>query len=66
MPAGYVSDPGFDFGAHESELTLLNELPRRDSPERSRLDLTIADLLANFAAHSRNALRGILRESNSP
>ena len=66
MPAGYVLDPGFDFGTREAEITLLNELPRRDNPERNRLDLTIADLLANFGAHSRNALRGILRESASP
>ncbi len=66
MPPGYVSDPGFDFGAHEADITLLNELPKRDGPERSRLDSTLADLLANFGSHSRNALRGILRESTSP
>ncbi len=63
MPAAYVSDPGFDFGSEESGITLLLEAAR---PERVKLDATLADLMANFGAHSRNALRGILRASTPP
>lgn len=66
MPAAYVSDPGFDFGVKEGSITLLNELPKRDTPERMRLDANLSELMGNFGAHSRNALRGILRASNPP
>ncbi len=63
MPASYVSDPGFDFGSQESSIRLLAPLSRHESPERARLDAALAELMGNFGAHSRNALRGILRES---
>jgi hypothetical protein len=35
-----------------------------DSPERQKLDASLAEMMANFAAHSRNGLRGILRASD--
>jgi hypothetical protein len=63
MPAAYVSDPGFDFGSEESSINLLADAARQARPERARLDAVVADLMANFGAHSRNAMRGILRES---
>lgn len=63
MPAAYVSDPDFDFAAHEGSITLLGELPRSDSAERSRLDASVAEWLGNFGAHSRIGLRGILKAS---
>jgi hypothetical protein len=66
MPAAFVSDPGFDFGAKEPETHLPSELFKTDSPQRARLDMSIAEAMANFGAHSRNALRGILRASSSP
>jgi hypothetical protein len=66
MPAAYVSDPSFDFGVREASINLLNELPKKDSPERLRLEAGVAELMGNFGAHSRNALRGILRASNPP
>jgi hypothetical protein len=66
MPAAYVSDPGFDFGGEESSITLLPDAVRQTRPERTRLDAALADLMANFGAHSRNALRGILRASTPP
>ena len=61
MPAAFVSDPGFDFSAHDMAIRLLDEPGRRDNPERARLESAIAELMLNFGAHSRNALRGILR-----
>jgi hypothetical protein len=66
MPAAYVSDPGFDFGGEESSTGLLADSGRQARPERARLDALLADLMANFGAHSRNAMRGILRASTPP
>jgi hypothetical protein len=66
MPAAYVSDPGFDFGNEEGSINLLAEAGRQERPERLRLDAVLADLMANFGAHSRNAMRGILRASTPP
>jgi hypothetical protein len=63
MPPAYVSDPGFDFGSEEANINLLSDAARQERPERARLDAVLADLMANFGAHSRNALRGILRAS---
>jgi hypothetical protein len=66
MPAAYVSDPGFDFGSEESSISLLVDAAGQAKPERARLDAVLADLMANFGAHSRNAMRGILRASTPP
>jgi hypothetical protein len=66
MPAAYVSDSGFDFGARESDINLLGELSKTEGPDRARLEMSVAELMANFGAHSRNALRGILRVSDQP
>ncbi len=64
LPATYVADPAFDFAARESGINLVAEMSRRESQERARLDATLAELMGNFGAHSRNALRGILRASD--
>jgi hypothetical protein len=61
LPAGYVSDPGFDFGVKESGIDLLAELGKQDASQRTRLDNALTELLGNFGAHSRNAVRGILK-----
>lgn len=66
MPAQYVSDPGFDFGVKESDIDLMGQLSKQDPAKRARLDSAIAELLGNFGAHSRNAVRGILKASAKP
>ena len=66
MPPGLVSDPAFDFGTKEDTINMVQELARRDPADRAKLDAAIAELLGNFGAHSRNALRGILKASNQP
>jgi hypothetical protein len=66
MPAAYVSDPGFDFASREDSIKLLSDASQQEKPERARLDAALVDLMANFGAHSRNALRGILRASTPP
>jgi hypothetical protein len=66
MPPSLVSDPSFDFGVKEDGINVTQELAKRDPADRARLDAAIAELLGNFGAHSRNAVRGILKASNQP
>lgn len=61
VPLGYVSDPAFDFGVHAKDIDLAAEITRQDAAARSALEATIATLMRNFGAHSRNTVRGILR-----
>jgi hypothetical protein len=66
MPPAYESDPGFDFGVHESTIDLLAQLrqigsnPAANEDKQDRLKQLTAQLMANFGAHSRNTMRGIL------
>ncbi len=64
MPAKFVSDPSFDFGVKESEITLVDELAKQDGASRAKLENALAELLGNFGAHSRNAVRSIMKASN--
>lgn len=61
LSARYVSDPKFDFGVKESGINLLAELSKEDNAHRAQLETIVAELLGNFGAHSRNAIRGILK-----
>ena len=64
MPPLWVSDPAFDFGAQEDSINVNAEMAKRDPEARAKLDAAIAEMLGNFGAHSRNAVRGILKASN--
>lgn len=67
MPKAYVNDPQFDFGPKADTIALNEEVARSASAAmRQRAEASIADLLGNFGAHSRNAIRGILRASSQP
>ena len=76
LPPAYVSDPAFDFGVKESGIDLVAQLDRQgpdqqaNAVQRTKFDNAIAELLGNFGAHSRNAVRGILKtgatKSSSP
>jgi hypothetical protein len=61
MPELFVNDPTFDFGVKESGINLMAEIAKRDGQDTAALDAMLAELLGNFGAHSRNAIRGILR-----
>ncbi len=63
LPASYVSDPTFDFGVKESGIDLVAEIGRQDTAKRSRLDAATAELMGNFGSHSRNLVRGVLKDS---
>jgi hypothetical protein len=64
LPAAFAADAGLDVAAREAGGSLLSEPTKRDTPERNRLDAALAEAMANFGTHSRNALRGILRASD--
>ena len=59
-PAKFVTDPNFDFAANEAELG--PELARDMQGQGDALQARIAELLGHFGAHSRNALRGLLKQ----
>lgn len=63
-PARFVTDPGFDFGANETLLgpELIHDLRQ----QRAALQRQVAELLGHFGAHSRNALRGLLKQASNP
>ncbi|MCE4556090.1 hypothetical protein [Pelomonas cellulosilytica] len=60
-PAKFVSDPQFDFAANEAVLG--PELARDMQGQRDALLREVARLLSHFGAHSRNALRGLLKQA---
>jgi len=63
-PAKFVTDPNFDFAANEAQLG--PELARDMQGQRDALQRQIAELLGHFGAHSRNALRGLLKAAAAP
>jgi hypothetical protein len=61
LPARFVNDASFDFGANEDRLDLMGELGNTAITQRKLLDQAVAELLTHLGAHSRNAVRGILK-----
>jgi hypothetical protein len=66
LPVGYVADPSFDFGVEESTIDLVAEMGKQDPGKRAKLDGITAELMANFGAHSRNLVRGVLKQAQGP
>jgi hypothetical protein len=60
MPAAYVSDPSFDFGAQGGRIDLMRELTERDPKSTAVLEKEVVALLSHFGAHSRNLVRAVL------
>ncbi|CAM3725458.1 phospholipase [Roseateles saccharophilus] len=60
-PARFVTDPQLDFAANEARFG--PELAHDLQGQRQALQQQVAELLGHFGAHSRNALRGMLREA---
>ena len=63
VPTGYVNNPRFDFGLHAKDIDLMAEVARQGEAPKAALESTIATLMRNAGAHSRNMVRGILRDS---
>ncbi|MFK4708426.1 hypothetical protein ABIC83_005314 [Roseateles asaccharophilus] len=60
-PAKFVTDPNFDFAANEGRLGA--ELARDMQGQREALLREVAELLRHFGSHSRNGLRGLLKQA---
>jgi hypothetical protein len=63
VPVGYVNNPGFDFGLHAKDIDLMAEVAGQGEAPKAALENTIATLMRNAGAHSRNLVRGILQAS---
>ncbi len=64
LPDTFVNDPKFDFGPKADHSDMYATGQKESSPsQRDRLENSVAQLLVHFGAHSRNAVRGILRAS---
>lgn len=61
VPPALVSDPKFDFGVNEADINLLAEIDRFGPGKRATLETLVAELLGHLGAHSRNAMRGVLK-----
>jgi hypothetical protein len=59
-PAKFVTDPNFDFAANAALLG--PELARDTQGQRDALLRQVTVLLGHFGAHSRNALRGFMKQ----
>lgn len=64
LPADWVADPTMDLQSQEATLRQLPELLAQDPTRRARLQALVAELMTNFGAHSRNALRAIVKSGN--
>jgi hypothetical protein len=64
MPAHYVGDPGFDFGANGTGIDLLGEMQSHELARRDELDMLVADLLRRLGAHSRNLVRALVTKAD--
>jgi len=60
LPARYVSDPGFEFGAAEQGIDLEAQLARGNPAGRAALVRALAPRLADAGAYSRALLRSVL------
>lgn len=60
LPARFVSDPAYDFGASEPEPDLAALLTGQDAAAARTLDAAVAGLLRSFGRHSRALVRSLL------
>ncbi len=60
LPARYVSDPSFEFGASERGIDLFASLSRDDPAARDALSRALAPRLADYGAYTRALVRSLL------
>lgn len=66
LPARYVDDPGFEFGAAEDGIDLYAMLDREDPGKRDAMMRILTPLMAEFGAHTRAFVRALLAASGRP
>lgn len=64
LPPEWVAEPLIDLQPQDATMRLLPELLAQDPTRRARLQGLVAEVLGNFGAHSRNALRAIVKSGN--
>jgi hypothetical protein len=64
LPAEWLVQPGIDLQLQDANMRLLPEMLKQDEGRRARLQILNNEIMRNFGAHSRNALRAIVRSGN--
>lgn len=64
LPAEWLVRPAIDLQLQDANMRLLPELLKQDDGRRARLQILNDEIMRNFGAHSRNALRAIVRSGN--
>ena len=64
LPPEWVEEALIDLQPQDATMRLLPDLVAQDPIRRSRLKSLVAELMGNFGAHSRNALRAIVKSGN--
>lgn len=64
LPAEWVADALIDLQPQDATMRLLPDLLAQDPTRRARLQGLVTEWMGNFGAHSRNALRTIVKSGN--
>lgn len=64
LPDEWLVQPAIDLQLQDATMRLLPEMLKQDEGRRARLQVLNNQIMRNFGAHSRNALRAILRSGN--
>jgi hypothetical protein len=64
LPAEWLVQPAIDLQAGDATMRLLPDLLQQDEGRRARLQVLNNEIMRNFGAHSRNAVRAIVRSGN--
>jgi hypothetical protein len=64
LPTEWLVQPGIDLQLQDANMRLLPEMLKQDEGRRARLQILNNEIMRNFGAHSRNALRAIVRSGN--
>jgi hypothetical protein len=64
LPAEWLVRPAIDLQLQDANMRLLPEMLKQDEGRRARLQVLNNEIMRNFGAHSRNAVRAIVRSGN--
>jgi hypothetical protein len=64
LPSEWVAEALIDLQPQDATMRLLPDLLAQDPARRARLQALVSELMGNFGAHSRNAVRAIVKAGN--
>lgn len=64
LPTEWLVQPAIDLQLQDATMRLLPDILKQDEGRRARLQILNNQIMRNFGAHSRNALRAIVRSGN--